>query len=98
MIRNIVMVKLTDGADPQQVAEIQDGLRSLDVPGTLAYTIGTDAGLREGNWSWAIVADFRDAEAYRVYDLDAEHNRLRAELAPHCADTARLQFELPDPA
>lgn len=96
MIRNVVMVELAPGADRARVAEIQEGLRNLGCPGTLSYTLGDDAGLREGNWSFAIVADFVDAEAYRHYDLDAEHNRLRSELAPFAARTARLQFELPD--
>lgn len=98
MIRNVVMVRLHPDADLARVAELQAGFRELDCPGTLAYTVGDDCGLREGNWSWAIVADFTDAAAYRGYDLDAEHNRLRDELAPHAAQYARVQFELPDPA
>jgi hypothetical protein len=51
-------------------------------------------GLREGNWSFAIVADFTDAESYRQYDLEDGHNRLRAELAPHAEQVGRAQFEL----
>ena len=82
MIRNVVMVKLTGDADRARVAELQAGLRALNTPGTLQFTLGDDAGLREGNWDYAIVADFSDAEAYRVYDMDDEHNRLRAALAP----------------
>ena len=96
MIRNVVMVALHPGADPARVAELQAGLRALNCPGTISYTLGDDLALREGNWSFAIVADFVDAEAYRGYDLDAEHNRLRAELAPLCSHTARVQFALGD--
>ncbi len=77
------------------VAEIQDALRNLNCPGTLSYTIGDDLGLREGNWSFAIVADFTDVAAYQGYDTDAEHNRVRARLAPLTEQIARLQFELP---
>ena len=97
MIRNVVLVALRPGADPDAVAAIQDGLRSLDCPGTIAYTLGDDLGLRAGNWSFAIVADFTDAAAYRAYDADAEHNRLRARLAPLARTTARAQFEVPGP-
>ena len=95
IIRNIVMIKLAGDADLAEVAAIQDGLRALNCPGTISYTLGDDLGLREGGWSFAIVADFADEQAYRGYDLDAEHNRLRARLAPHAAQVARVQFALP---
>jgi hypothetical protein len=94
VIRNVVMVKLKPEADPAWAAEMRAKFGALRTPGTLAYTIGPDAGLREGNWSFAIVADFTDADAYRLYDLDQHHNDLRAELAPMAEQVARLQFEL----
>ena len=95
MIRNVVLVKLKAGQDPAEVAEIQEALRNLDCPGTLSYTIGDDLMLREDNWSFAIVADFTDADSYRAYDQDAEHNRVRARLAPMAEQIARAQFQLP---
>ena len=96
MIRNVVMVKLTDGHDAAAVGQIQDGLRGLNPPGCVAYTLGDDLDLREGNWSFAIVADFADAATYRAYDAEAEHNRLRGLLAAHTEHVARVQFSLPD--
>jgi Stress responsive A/B Barrel Domain len=95
MIRNVVMVKLAAGADAAEVAKLQDGLRNLHCPGTVSYTVGDDLGLRDGNWSFGIVGDFTDEAAYRAYDADAEHNRLRAQLAPHVEQIARLQYGLP---
>lgn len=95
MIRNVVLVKLKAGQDPAQVAEIQEAFRALNCPGTLSYTIGDDLGLREGTWSFAIVADFQDADSYRAYDQDAGHNRVRARLAPMAEQIARAQFQLP---
>ena len=94
MIRNVVLVKLKPGQDPAEVADIQDDFRRLDCPGTVSYTIGSDVGLRDGNWSFAIVADFTDADAYRAYDLDPAHNRARARLAPLAEQIARAQFEI----
>jgi Stress responsive A/B Barrel Domain len=94
MIRNVVLVELKPGTDLAEVAAIQDGLQTLDCPGTMSYTIGNDLGLRNGNWSFAIVADFSDADAYRGYDDDLEHNRLRARLAPLAQQVARAQFEV----
>ncbi|MBB2992734.1 hypothetical protein FHR72_004238 [Mycolicibacterium iranicum] len=95
MIRNVVLAKLTTGYDAAEVAAIQEGLRNLDCPGTVRYTVGTDAGLRDGNWDFVIVADFEDVAAYRGYDEDAAHNELRARLAPFVDQIARAQFDIP---
>ncbi len=94
MIRNVVLIKLREHADPDAIAEIQKGFRGLDCPGTVSYTLGNDIGAREGAWSFAIVADFESLAAYRAYDLDVEHNRLRDDLAAHVEQIARVQFEL----
>jgi len=96
MIRNVVLAKLKTGYDATEVERIQQGLRDLNCPGTQRYTVGSDAGLRDSNWDFVIVADFEDTAAYRGYDEDAEHNRLRARLAPIIDQVARAQFELPD--
>jgi len=95
MVRNVVLVELNTDADRGAVAAIQDGFRRLDCQGTVRYTLGDDLGLRDGNWSFAIVADFEDETAYRRYDEDAEHNRLRGLLGPHAERIARVQFEFP---
>ena len=58
---------------------------------------GRDLGLREGNASYFLTVDFPDAEAYRAYDLDEEHNRIRREMfAPISEVIERVQFRLPD--
>jgi hypothetical protein len=94
MIRNVVLVRLKPDHDAAEVSAIQDGLRSLGCPGTLSYAIGDDLGLRDGNWSFGIVSDHEDRDAYRAYDRDVEHNRLRARLAPMAEQVARAQFEV----
>ena len=94
MIRNVVLVKLKNEYDAAELARLQDGFRNLNCPGTLSYTLGDDLGVREGSWSFAIVADFKDLDSYRGYDLDEEHNRLRARLATMADQFARVQFEL----
>jgi hypothetical protein len=95
MIRNVVLVKLAPDQDPVAVAKAKQAFLDLKCPGTLSYVIGDDLGLRDGNWSFAIVADFTDADAYRAYDLDEDHNRARARLLPMTEQIARLQFEMP---
>ena len=61
----------------------------------LAQQAADAALLREGGWSFAITNDWQDADAYRVYDADAEHNRLRREIfAKVCQDIVRVQFQV----
>lgn len=95
MIRNVVLGRLRPDADRELLTAGLEGLAALRTDGLLELRVGCDAGLREGNWDYAITADFADAEAYRRYDLDEEHNRLRREhFGPVSAEVARLQFEL----
>ena len=92
MVGNVVLVKLAPGQDPAAVAKAQQAFLNVNRPGTLSYVIGDDLGLRDGNWSFAIVAD---PGAYRAYDPDEEHNRARAVLLPMTEQIARVQFEMP---
>ncbi|WP_370289164.1 Dabb family protein [Nocardioides sp.] len=97
MIRNVVVGQVRDGVTREQVEEALQALRDLRVDGIeFALLAGQDLGLREGNVSYALTADFASEEAYRVYDLDEEHNRIRRELfAPISASISRIQFALP---
>ncbi|SFP71701.1 Stress responsive A/B Barrel Domain [Geodermatophilus dictyosporus] len=95
MIRNVVVGKLKPGVEPSAVRPGLDAIAALPVTGCADVHVGLDAGLRAGGWDFAITSDWADAEAYRVYDLDEEHNRVRRELFdPFCEQIARVQFEL----
>ena len=94
MIRNVVVGRLRPGTDPAAVRSALDAIVALPVEGLLDVRVGLDAGLRDDAWGFAITSDFLDADTYRAYDLDAEHNRIRRELfAPHCEEIVRVQFE-----
>ena len=102
MIRNVVVGRLRQTDDPDQQAAdaalLQEGLAgmaALRLPGMLAMSVGADLGLRDGGWSFAITNDWQDADSYRTYDADEEHNRLRREIfAKICQDIARVQIQL----
>ncbi|MEN3299056.1 hypothetical protein [Pseudonocardia sp.] len=47
------------------------------------------------NATFAVMVDLPDEAAYRAYDLDAEHNRVPAELfAPIRERVDRIQFRI----
>ena len=96
MIRNVVVGRLHDGVPREAVEQALAAILALRPEGCLDMRVGVDAGLRPGNWGFSITADFVDEQAYRRYDAEAEHSRVRAELfAPICADIVRIQFETP---
>lgn len=97
MIRNVAMGRLHPDADLDLLEEGLAALRALcvdrRVEGLLALECGRDAGLREGNWDYTVTADLVDEQAYRRYDEDDEHNRIRRELlGPVSAQIVRVQF------
>lgn len=95
VIRNVVVGRVRPGIDPSYVQAALDAIVALPVEGLLDVRVGLDAGLRPGAWSFAITSDFVDAEAYRAYDAEAEHNRIRQEVFdPVCEEIARVQFEV----
>jgi hypothetical protein len=97
MLRHIVLLKWNPGVTPSQIAGAESDLRTLPsvIPQIASYSFGTDLGLGAPRWDFAIVADFASADDWRVYDQDAEHNRIRRErIAPMTTERASVQFEV----
>lgn len=85
------------GVGVDEVERALQALRDMRVDGVdFDLVTGVDLGLREGNASYAITVDLADEEAYRIYDRDPEHNRIRTELfAPISESVERVQLRLP---
>ena len=99
MIRNVVLGRLRAEGDRRALSRALDqalaALAALPFAGLVDVHVGRDLGLREGGWDFAITSDWVDEHAYRVYDLDPEHNRLRdEEFARVCDRIARVQIPL----
>ncbi|MEJ2860832.1 Dabb family protein [Actinomycetospora flava] len=98
MIRNVVVGRIREDVPAEQVEAAIQALRDLTVEGVEFRVVGgRDLGLRDGNAHFALTADFVSEDAYRIYDADPEHNRIRRELfAPIAESIDRIQFALPD--
>lgn len=96
MFRHIVMVRWAEGTTEDQKRALRDGLAALpdQIPEVRAYRIGDDAGLNEGNFDIAVVADFDDRDGYLAYRDHPAHQKLVADLLrPVMGDRAALQHE-----
>ena len=94
MIRNVVVGRLKPGVDLAAVEPALAAIAALRPEGLLDCRLGTDLRLREQSWDFAITSDFVDEAAYRAYDAEAEHNRIRSELfAPVCQEIVRVQLQ-----
>lgn len=94
-VRNIAMMTLKPGVARAEVEQFVVALRTLRIEGMLALDIQTDLGFRDGNADLAIISDFEDEASYQRYDLDPEHQRIRATLAaPITQHAVRIQFAI----
>jgi len=93
VITHVYVAKLKPGTPDEKVASWLEAIRGLVIDGMGEIRCGVDLGLRDGNDDVAITADFDDAEAWRRYDQDELHNRIRAEQAkPIVESQQRCQF------
>ncbi|MCC5952864.1 MAG: Dabb family protein [Acidimicrobiia bacterium] len=99
MIRHVVLFRWVADATPGQRASVADALSTL--PGIIEeireYRFGPDAGINEGGWDFAVVADFDDADGYLAYRDHPRHREVVTEvIQPIAADIARVQYRLDD--
>ena len=97
MIRHIALFRLKEDAPKEAKASLEEGLFLLaqTISEIERYEYGADLGLREGNYDFAVVADFADAAAFRIYAEHPDHKAFIADrLTPVAAERASLQFEL----
>ena len=96
MFRHVALFRWTESATDEQKRAVGDALAGLPsaIPELRAYTFGPDEGLSDGNWDFAVVADFDDADGWRAYTANAEHQRVITEvIRPLVAERAAVQYE-----
>jgi hypothetical protein len=97
MIRHVVLFTWTPEATSDQKRRVADELRELppQMSGLSAYHVGPDAGIVDGNFDFAVVADFDDRASYLAY---REHPAHRAAIdqfiSPIVRQRAAVQYEV----
>jgi hypothetical protein len=96
MVRHIAMFQFREDAPAGIVESLSTGLARLPerISEIVTYRYGADLGLREGNFDFAVVADFENAEDFATYANHADHQAfIRDNLTPVVAERVALQFE-----
>ena len=96
MVRHIAMFRLKDDAPEGTFESLSEGLSEMTkrIPGISKYRYGRDLGLREGNFDFAVVADFEDEDAFTAYANHPDHQAfIRDQLTPVMTERVALQFE-----
>jgi hypothetical protein len=94
--RHVVLFRWHEGTTEEQKRTLEERLRELPglIPELKSYSVGGDAGLRPGNFEFAVVADFADRDAYIVYRDHPEHRRVIDQcVTPIAAERAAVQYE-----
>jgi len=97
MFRHVVLFRWSPDVD---AATLLEAVQALQLWGNQAsehgaVSVGTDAGLREGNWDVAVVAEFTDPARYESYAADPRHLAMLAKhITPNAADRAAVQSHL----
>jgi len=95
MIRHVVTFTWSPEADEQRRSATLAALRGLreQVGGMTELVVAEDAGLRDGNASAVLIADFPDEQSYLRYAEDPVHLAVIAEqVRPILAARAAVQY------
>jgi Stress responsive A/B Barrel Domain len=97
MIRHVVLFTWDEGMTKAMEQQFADELNALapTLPGVRAYHAGRDAGINQGNFDFAVVADFDDLDSYLGYRENAEHKNIISRFSgPHTKTRAAVQSEI----
>jgi stress responsive alpha/beta barrel protein len=97
MIRHVVVFAWVQEATDQQKQQVADELRKLPplMTGLRAYHFGPDAGIIDGNFDFAVVADFDDAQSYLAYRNHPAHRAVVDQvISPIVRQRAAIQYAL----
>jgi hypothetical protein len=96
MYRHVALFRFKAESTDAQRQAVLDGLRALpaQIPELLDYRVGPDVGAADGNWDFAVVADFADRAGYEMYVNHPAHVAVAtAHVRPILESRAAAQYE-----
>lgn len=96
MLHHVVLFRWREGVPAGYAETARDELLryAATLTGVVSYHCGPNAGYTDGAADFGITAVFDNVDAWRRYDTDDEHNRIRREVfAPWAESRTVIQFE-----
>lgn len=96
MIRHIVMFNWKPGTDTAIHDEVAAGFAHMReaIPNVVSMIAGSDLGLAEGNFDFAMIADFASTEDWQSYREHPEHIAFVQRFGAHAAAATRIQIKI----
>lgn len=96
-VRHVVMFRWNDGVGDDHAAAVDAALARLPalIPEIVDYRFGTDVGVNDGNFDYAVTADFASVDDYVTYRDHPDHREVVTGLVlPNVSDRAAVQFPI----
>lgn len=96
-VRHIAMFSFNDDAPSDIAGRVTDALTAMapNIDTLRDYRFGPDLGLADGNFEYAVVAEFDDVAGWERYRDNPEHQRIIADLIkPNISNRAAAQYEI----
>jgi len=97
MIRHVVLFAWIPDATDRQKHQVAEELRALPplMSGLRTFHVGPDAGIVEGTFDFALVADFEDAQSYLAYRSHPAHRAVVEQVIdPVVKERVAVQYEI----
>jgi hypothetical protein len=97
MIRHVVLFAWVPEATDKQKHQVAEELRALPplMTGLRSFHVGPDAGIIEGTFDFALVADFEDAGSYLAYRNHPAHRAVVEQVInPVAKERVAVQYEI----
>ena len=96
MLRHVVLLRWKPEVTDAAKQAVRDGLAALPaaIPEIRRYAFGDDAALSDGNFDFAIIAEFDNRPDWQTYVTHEQHQQVIAEhIRPILQDRAAVQYE-----
>ena len=94
--RHVVMFEFEEHVDDEHIERLRDALSALpaEIEDIRGYVHGRDVNISEGNFDYAVVADFDNVHGFVAYRDHPKHVLLIEELIKgHVTNRAAVQYQ-----
>lgn len=96
MIRHMVMFNWKPDTDAEIHDQVRDGFEHMrkTIPCVASMICGSDLGLADGNFDFAMIADFASVDDWQSYRDHPEHVAFVQRFGQHALAATRIQIEI----